>query len=203
MPADVLAPNGARPSAGTVLTSKLDICSSRFLRLPWFLLPVGDEITLNIVSLRGLSRYRVYDTNPGHNPLTFHTTSFNEPPGQAYYASVFLWRTSRGDQWLWEAERFEHCWTDTDNTCKSVAVFPRYIWTVPWWGIAEKEGSVQSNSLSQWMAKKCFIDPIPRAESTCVEYRWTERIEAETKWPPFRRRHFQMHFPEWKRLNLD
>ena len=27
-------------------------------------------------------------------------------------------------------------------------------------------------------------------------------IEAETKWPSFARRHFQMHFPEWKRLNF-
>ena len=25
-----------------------------------------------------------------------------------------------------------------------------------------------------------------------------QHIEAETKWPPFRRRHFQMHFVEWK-----
>ena len=28
-------------------------------------------------------------------------------------------------------------------------------------------------------------------------------IEAETKWPPFCRRHFQMHFLEWKCLNID
>ena len=81
--------------------------------------------------------------------------------------------------------------------------FPPLYLDGPLAGTAEKEGSVQSNSLSQWIAKKCFIDPIPKAESTCVEYRWTERIEAETKWPLFRRRHFQMHFPEWKRLNLD
>ena len=26
--------------------------------------------------------------------------------------------------------------------------------------------------------------------------------KTETKWPPCLRRHFQMHFPEWKRLNL-
>ena len=28
-------------------------------------------------------------------------------------------------------------------------------------------------------------------------------IEAETKWPPFSRRHFQMHFLEWKCMNFD
>ena len=28
-----------------------------------------------------------------------------------------------------------------------------------------------------------------------------QHIEAETKWPPFRRQHFQVHFLERKRLN--
>ena len=30
-----------------------------------------------------------------------------------------------------------------------------------------------------------------------------EHIEAETKWPPFSRRHFKMHFLEWKNKNFD
>ena len=30
-----------------------------------------------------------------------------------------------------------------------------------------------------------------------------KHTEAETKWTPFRRRHFQMHFLEWKCTNLD
>ena len=30
-----------------------------------------------------------------------------------------------------------------------------------------------------------------------------KHIEAETKWPPFSRRHFQMIFLEWKCMNLD
>ena len=30
-----------------------------------------------------------------------------------------------------------------------------------------------------------------------------KHIEAETKWTPFRRRHFQVHFREWKYLNSD
>ena len=31
----------------------------------------------------------------------------------------------------------------------------------------------------------------------------TLHIEAETKWPPFSRRHFQMDFLEWKYMNFD
>ena len=31
----------------------------------------------------------------------------------------------------------------------------------------------------------------------------THWIEAKTKWTPFRRRHFQVHFREWKCLNSD
>ena len=30
-----------------------------------------------------------------------------------------------------------------------------------------------------------------------------KHIEVETRWPPFFRRHFQMHFLEWKCFNLD
>ena len=30
-----------------------------------------------------------------------------------------------------------------------------------------------------------------------------QHIEAETKWPPFSRRHFQMDFLEWKCMNFD
>ena len=28
------------------------------------------------------------------------------------------------------------------------------------------------------------------------------QIEDEAQWPPFRSRHFQMHFPEWKYMNI-
>ena len=31
----------------------------------------------------------------------------------------------------------------------------------------------------------------------------TEHIEAETKWPPFSRRYFQMHVLEWECMNFD
>ena len=31
---------------------------------------------------------------------------------------------------------------------------------------------------------------------------WYQHTEAETKWPPFRRQHFQVHFLEWTLLNF-
>ena len=37
---------------------------------------------------------------------------------------------------------------------------------------------------------------IQQVKQTIVTYHYN--IEAETKWPPFRRRHFQTHFLEWK-----
>ena len=30
-----------------------------------------------------------------------------------------------------------------------------------------------------------------------------QHIEAETKWPPFRRRQFQMYLLEWKYMDFD
>ena len=38
-----------------------------------------------------------------------------------------------------------------------------------------------------------------RSIARCFGYK---HIEAETKWPSFRSRHFQMNFLEWKRLNF-
>ena len=37
----------------------------------------------------------------------------------------------------------------------------------------------------------------------CDVLSFVYHIETETKWPPFRRRHFQMHFLEWKLLNFE
>ena len=33
-------------------------------------------------------------------------------------------------------------------------------------------------------------------------YYLNEHIKAETKWMPFPRRHFQINFLEWKRMNF-
>ena len=61
--ADVLAPNGARPSAGTVMTTKSDMFSSKFLWQSWFPIiyilmtsyKIDDEIPRNLARLGVLS----------------------------------------------------------------------------------------------------------------------------------------------------
>ena len=50
------------------------------------------------------------------------------------------------------------------------------------------------------MAELCEILPCGRQGPI---YPTQLHIEAETKWPPFSRRHFQMHFLEWKCMNFD
>ena len=40
-------------------------------------------------------------------------------------------------------------------------------------------------------------------QSENLSYHRHYHIEAETKWPTFSRRHFQMHFLVWKFINLD
>ena len=50
---------------------------------------------------------------------------------------------------------------------------------------------------------RCSLQNLPchlHSSFTCVEA--LAHIEAETKWSPFSRGHFQMHFPEWKSLNF-
>ena len=58
MPADALAPDGARPSAGIVLTTKLERFSSTFPRLSLFRIPVlsPDEVIQN--GRRNLEKFR-------------------------------------------------------------------------------------------------------------------------------------------------
>ena len=44
------------------------------------------------------------------------------------------------------------------------------------------------------------VQGLPAIKSVQEDY---QHIEAETKWPPFPRRHFQTHFLEWKCSNFD
>ena len=51
---------------------------------------------------------------------------------------------------------------------------------------------------------KFVLDTIRQIQSTIFKERIvSQHIEAETKWPPFSRRHFQMGFLEWKCMNFD
>ena len=49
----------------------------------------------------------------------------------------------------------------------------------------------------------CFtLNNFNDIRNSCENWNW-KLIEAETKWTPFLRRHFQVHFLEWKCLNSD
>ena len=70
-PADVLAPNGARTSAGTVLTEELDTFTSKFLklsRIPYYLyrhndtIRMANEISRNLAALQALKAVSDYIT---------------------------------------------------------------------------------------------------------------------------------------------
>ena len=52
----------------------------------------------------------------------------------------------------------------------------------------------------------CGCNELSVFENACLDTKIVniaEHIEAETKWPPFRWRCFQMHFIEWKFMNFD
>ena len=53
---------------------------------------------------------------------------------------------------------------------------------------------------------QCYSESILDIKSQLPTYfNWVNNgsNEAETRWPPFRRRHFQMHILEWKCMNYD
>ena len=70
------------------------------------------------------------------------------------------------------------------------------VWSLPW------HSHILSIPLTTGRGKSaetCGLDDVfspddlgSRPKALC------KLIEAETKWPPFRRRHFQAHFLEWK-----
>ena len=57
--------------------------------------------------------------------------------------------------------------------------------------------SIWTRTVSVWLGVD--IDKLslkPQAYDGIYFDNWLEHIKAETKWPPFRRRHIQMHFHE-------
>ena len=50
-----------------------------------------------------------------------------------------------------------------------------------------------------------FVARVEDVNNSWVYCDWIRilHIETETKWPPFSRRHFQVHFLEWKYINFD
>ena len=70
-----------------------------------------------------------------------------------------------------------------------------------------------------WRTKTCVAyisitmdadDLETRSQGTCshgfpgiLQHQNGQHIEAETRWPPFSRQHFQMHFLQWKYMNFN
>ena len=77
---------------------------------------------------------------------------------------------------------------------------PSALSKLPWWLIeAVVSYMVKSMAVNDQGISSHWVEwniPISAPE-------WLTNIEAETKWPTFRRRHVQMHFLEWKCIDFD
>ena len=62
-----------------------------------------------------------------------------------------------------------------------------------------------ANAMGLVLSKRCprAEQPEGKEDMTKLKTVFIYHIEAETKWPPFSRRHFEMHFREWKCMNVD
>ena len=55
---------------------------------------------------------------------------------------------------------------------------------------------VPGHYLKQWWSSLMMI-------LSFTSPQWVNTLRPRLKWPPFSRRHFQMHFLEWKHMNFD
>ena len=84
-----------------------------------------------------------------------------------------------------------------DNSQKILRIF--------FWILSSHKSETWLNCFCHVLCKVLIVMYMP-----CCHKSWAwkinvnfKHIEAETKWKPFRRQHFQMHFLEWKCLNTD
>ena len=92
------------------------------------------------------------------------------------------------------------------------AVNSPHKWPVTW-KMFPFDDVIVCFSLRQLRKSECWArivrtrnprDCLPPADHLMIDkVRHTQLISHWTKWPPFRRRHFQMHFCEWKVLCFD
>ena len=76
---------------------------------------------------------------------------------------------------------------------------PKYLY---WWYI---------RYANWWIIRREGVWPSIPLDTDAMTFIWIiywicpmlKNIEAETKWTPFRRRYFKMHFHEWKCFNCD
>ena len=74
-------------------------------------------------------------------------------------------------------------------------VWPMYLWITEEWKV-----SSDCSRLGFLLLCKIVVNYVNIPSQVLGEiFYW--HIEAETKWTPIRRRHFQMHFLEWKCAN--
>ena len=85
-----------------------------------------------------------------------------------------------------------------ENHCSLVQISMKFV---PVSVIDNKSALVQVMAWG-WTGDKPLSELIiTKFNDTCTHHK-ASHIETETKWPPFRRRHFQVHFLECKLLNF-
>ena len=110
-----------------------------------------------------------------------------------YWKACVLW----GYSWVWQftseiyIESFSLIYLETRCFINISPLFEGFV-------------SISDGNLFIWFYQKSM--PVSHAfqmnDITGVAL-FVYHIEAETKWSPFRRRHFEMHFSEWKCINFD
>ena len=83
--------------------------------------------------------------------------------------------------------------------CSKPAI-PWLVGTGPKWTMHNSKFLVDT-MISMYRIYYLFLYMMPH--DSHYQYSRSKQIEAETKWPPFSRRHFRMHFLEWKCINID
>ena len=154
MPADVLAPNGARPSAGTVLTTKLDRS-----------LNINDFVWFLLVRWRWLSNWpkTYFHLNADHAAVmikaqTLRTRSYSQYQGQGQstwpdmwtriitkpflYADIQLWDKTQRHECpkecidVWELVNQTVWLVKYENMFLSALVFAWYYYPYPWYHVS-------------------------------------------------------------------
>ena len=122
---------------------------------------------------------------------------------------IAIWALRNKLQWNFNQNKklFIHENTSENIVCEPVAILSRGRWVKSghgWppnrlaWAVghASKNWTTAGKTRSKpWLLMTWLI--------SCHGVWLCSHIEAETRWPPFPRQHFQMDFLEWKCMNCD
>ena len=97
---------------------------------------------------------------------------------------------------------------DSGHNHTSHPLYPHFTWRVwcaQWIACGLDWLEIEENVTVLLSSREIFIDNWIHRERARIwnTSAWYLTIEAETKWTPFRRRHFQTHFLEWKYPNFE